>query len=91
MPSSVLSRRTGHWRVSLEELLPWGQQHAQPPASATLPKAAGGAGAGAGLTLALHIWVTPEELLALPAGPASEAWHALALSRELPKEPQQEM
>lgn len=41
--------------------------------------------AGAGLTLALHAWVTPEELLALPAGPASKAWHALALPCELRK------
>lgn len=48
---------------------------------------------GLELTSALHAWVAPEELLALPAGPASKARHALALSRELPKKtpkPQQE-
>lgn len=60
-------------------------------ATGSLPKGAGGAGTGVGLTLALHAWVAPEELLALLAGPASEAWHALALPRELPKKPQQDM
>lgn len=40
---------------------------------------------GTGLTLALHIWITPEVLLALPAAPASEARHAMALPCELPE------
>lgn len=56
-----------------------------PLGNGSFPKGAGGAGAGAGLTSALYAWVAPEELLALSAGPASEARHALALPRELPK------
>lgn len=43
----------------------------------------GRGGAGAELTDATLLWVAPEQLLALAAGPASEAGHAGALACQL--------